>query len=184
LGGKNECPILFVKKDSIRSCTIEAIRKMHSINIYIIGSTKTVSKAVEVALSQLSNVSYLDRIDGDTAYDIAVNFAKYKDPKTEFGWGRDYRGGHAFTFGTLDRSMEAISGALFAHMGKHTPLLLTKKDMVPSEVEQYIKSVKPIPPKDMPRPPFMHGFILGDTTSISYDAQVMIEDILSIDTKM
>jgi hypothetical protein len=36
----------------------------------------------------------------------------------------------------------------------------------------------------MPRPPFMHGFILGNTTGISYDAQVMIENILSIDTEM
>jgi hypothetical protein len=36
----------------------------------------------------------------------------------------------------------------------------------------------------MPLPPFMHGFILGNTTSIRYDAQVMIENILSIDTEI
>jgi putative cell wall-binding protein len=177
-------PILYVQRNSIPSCTLEAIKKLHDINVYIIGSTKTVSDDVEGILSQLPNVKHIDRIDGDTPYEIAVNFAKYKDSEGEFGWGRSYREGHAFTFSTLNHPMEAISGALFAHMGKHTPLLLTKKDMVPSEVEQYIKSVKPIPPKDMPRPPFMHGFILGNTTSISYDAQVMIENILSIDTEM
>lgn len=42
---------------------------------------------------------------------------------------------------------------LFAHMGKHTPLLLIGDNAVPPVVEKYIKSIKPIPPKDMPRPP-------------------------------
>ncbi|KZL91464.1 hypothetical protein [Clostridium magnum] len=80
--------------------------------------------------------------------------------------------------------MDTIAGVSFAHIGKHTPLLLTGNNMVPSVVEEYIKSVKPIPPKDMPRPPFMHGFILGDISYITYPAQVMINKILSIDHEM
>ena len=177
-------PILYVKKDRIPYCTLEVIKQMNDINIYIIGSTKTISKDVENYLSNLDNVKNLDRIDGKTPYDISVNFAKYKDPNTEFGWGRNYREGHAFTFGNINYPMEITAGVLFAHMGKHTPLLLTKKDKVPTVVERYIKSVKPMPPKDMPRPPFMHGFILGCTEDISYDSQVIIEDILSIDHEM
>ena len=177
-------PILYVKKDAIPSCTLEAIKKMNEVNAYIIGSTNTVSKAVENTLLQLNNIKHLERIDGENPYEIAVNFAKYKDPKTEFGWGRNYREGHAFTFGTLNRPITTIGGVSFAHMGKHTPLLLIKKDMIPSVVEGYIKLIKPIPPKGMPRPPFMHGFILGDTNNISYNVQVMIEDNLSIDNTM
>lgn len=174
-------PILYVQRHCIPYCTLESIMKMHNINIYIIGSTKTISEDVERALRQLKNVKHLDRIDGDTPYDIAVNFAKYKDFKTEFGWGRNYREGHAFTFGALDHPMDIIAGVLFAHMGKHTPLLLTGNKIVPSVVEEYIKSVKPMPPKDMPRPPFMHGFVLGDISHITYPTQVMIEKNLSID---
>ena len=177
-------PILYVQKNKIPCCTLEAIKKMNGINIYVIGSTKTVSKDVENHLSSLDNVKNLERIDGETPYDIAVNFAKYKDPKTEFGWNRNYRDGHAFTFGNLNNPMEIIAGVLFAHMGKHTPPLLIRKDTVPSVVEKYIKSVKPMPPKDMPKPPFMHGFILGSTQNISYEAQISIEDILSIDHEM
>lgn len=175
-------PILYTKKNSIPCCTLEVIKKMKDINIYIIGSTKTVSKEVEKYLSKLDNVKGLNRIDGEKPYDITVNFAKYKDPKTDFGWGRHYKEGHAFTFGELNNPMEIISGVLFAHMGKHTPLLLTKKDKIPSVVKKYIKLVKPI--MDMPIPPFMHGFILGGTKSISYNAQVMIEEVLSIDHEM
>lgn len=177
-------PILFVQRNSIPPCTLETIKKMKDINVYIIASEKTVSKSVENTLSALQSVKTLNRIDGATPYEIAVNFAKYKDPETEFGWGRDYRDGHAFTFGTLKHPMEALAGVLFAHMGKHTPFLLIRNNLTPEIVESYIKSVKPIPPKDMPRPPFMHGFILGDTTQITYPAQVMLEAILSIDHEM
>ena len=80
--------------------------------------------------------------------------------------------------------MEIIAGVLFAHMGKHTPPLLIRKDTIPSVVEKYIESAKPMPPKDMPKPPFMHGFILGSTKNVSYEAQISIEDILSIDHEM
>jgi putative cell wall-binding protein len=177
-------PILFVQKNRIPKCTLEAINKMNDINIYVLGSTKTVSKAVENYLSNLDNVKNLERIDGETPYDIAVNFAKYKDPKTEFGWNRNYRDGHSFTFGNLNYPMEIIAGVLFAHMGKHTPPLLIGEDTIPSVVGEYIKSIKPMPPKDMPRPPFMHGFILGSTKKVSYDTQLIIEDILSIDHEM
>lgn len=177
-------PILYVQRNNIPYCTLESIKKMHNINVYVIGSTKTISEEVEKAISQLGNVKHIDRIHGDTPYDIAVNFAKYKDPETGFGWGRDYTEGHAFTFGTLNHPMDIIAGVLFAHMGKHTPLLLTANNMVPPIAEKYIKSVKPIPQKKIPSPPFMHGFILGDMSSITYPTQVMIESMLSIDHEM
>lgn len=177
-------PILFVKKDKIPYCTLEVVKKMKEIDVYIVGSIKTVSKGVEDYLYNLDNVKHLGRIDGENPYEIAVNFAKYKDYKTEFGWGRNYKEGHAFTFGELHHPMEIIAGVLFAHMGKHTPLLLTKKDQIPEVVERYIKSVKPMPPKDMPKPPFMHGFILGPIKSISHHSQIMIEQSLSIDHEM
>jgi putative cell wall-binding protein len=177
-------PILYTRKNSIPCCTLEVIKKMKDINIYIIGSTKTVSKAVENYLCNLGNVKHLERIDGENSYDIAVNFAKYKDPKTDFGWGRNYKEGHAFTFGDLNHPMEIVAGVVFAHMGKHTPLLLTQKDKVPAVVKKYIKLVKPMIPEDMPSPPFMHGFILGSTQNINYNTQVMIEELLSIDHEM
>lgn len=173
-------PILFVKKNTIPRCTLEAIKKHGDANIYIVGSTNTVSKEVENALEGLDCVNNVKRISGNSPYSIAVNFAAYKDCKTEFGWGRNYKDGHAFTFGTLDYPMEIIAGVIFAHMGKHTPLLLIKKDCIPEIVEKYIKAVKVLP-KETPKPPFMHGFILGDVEQISYCTQVEINKLLSID---
>lgn len=177
-------PILFVQRNRIPNCTIDAIKKMNDINIYIIGSTKTISKDVEYYLSGLDNVKKVDRIGGENPYEIAVNFSRYNDTKTDFGWGRNYRGGHAFTFGQLNEPMKIIASVVFAHMGKHTPLLLIEKDKIPEVVNRYINLIKPIQPKGMPKPPFMHGFILGDVSNISYKAQKMIEGMLSIDQHM
>lgn len=177
-------PILFVQRDNIPRCTLESIRKFHYINVYIVGSPRTVSKSVDEFIAKLPNVKYLDRIQGESPYDISVNFSKYRDDKTEFGWGKNYRDGHAFTFGTLKHPMEAVAGALFAHMGKHTPMLLTKEQMIPSEIKDYINSIKPMPPNGMPKPPFMHGYIIGDISNISNDTQISIEEALSIDHEM
>lgn len=51
-------------------------------------------------------------------------------------------------------------------------------------VEKYIKEVKPEPPKDMPKPPFMHGYILGCINQISYSVQVHLDNLLSIEHEM
>lgn len=174
-------PILYVEKNSIPYCTLEAIKKMKNINVYIVGSTKTVSNAVESSLQRISSVRGVRRIDGNSIYDISVNFAKYKDDETEFGWDRNYKAGHAFTFGNPNYPMEIIVGVVLAHMGKHTPLLLVEKDAIPMIVESYIESVKPMIPEYMPKPPFMHGFIIGTDEIIDYDAQKIIENNLSID---
>lgn len=173
-------PILFVEKDNIPSCTFDIINSKDDISIYILGSVNTVSKEIEDTLSQIPSIKSINRIDGQNPYEIAVNFAAYMDPETGFGWGRNYVDGHAFTFGALNGA-DTLSGALLAHMGKHTPLLLTDKNIVPQVVEDYIKSVKPVPPMGMPMPPFMHGYILGDINFIPFHTQMMIEKILSID---
>lgn len=174
-------PILFVRKNDIPFCTLNAIRKINNINLFIIGSQKTVSTTVEETLSKLINVNQLVRISGNTPNEIAVNFAKYKNITSEFGWGRDYKEGHAFAFGTLNKPMEIVSSVILAHMGKHSPLLLIEGDSVPEVTSSYLKEVKPIPPMIMPRPPYMHGFILGNTCNITYETQNKIDDIISLE---
>jgi hypothetical protein len=177
-------PILYVNKNEIPRCVLDAIEEKEEVNIYIIGSTDTVSKSVEDFLSKLPNVGHIDRITGDNPYEVSVNFAKYKDGETEFGWGRDYKDGHAFTFAALDNPMLIVPAVLFAHMGKHTPLILVRRNNVPTEVKEYIESVKPNPPMDMPKPPYMHGFIIGCIDEISYNTQIDIEMLLAIEHKM
>ncbi|GAA3650342.1 cell wall-binding repeat-containing protein [Asaccharospora irregularis] len=177
-------PILYVNKNEIPRCVIDTIGQKQEVNIYIVGSTNTISESVENFLSKLPNVGTIDRITGNNPYEISVNFAKYKDNQTEFGWGRDYKDGHAFTFSSLDNPMLIVPSVLFAHMGKHTPLILVRRNNVPTEVKEYIESVKPNPPMGMPKPPYMHGFIIGSIDEIFYNTQIDIEMLLSIEHKM
>lgn len=173
-------PILFVKKDEIPSCTLDKIKKTPNANIYIIGSTKTVSQSVQESLQDLSNINFIDRIEGNTPYELAVNFAKYKSPKGEFGWGKTNRDGHAFTFATLSSAIDIVCGSFFAHMGKHTPLLLVKESSIPTIVTEYINSIKPSK-TIKPHPPFMQGWILGCFEALWFNTQIQIEQLLSID---
>lgn len=171
--------ILFTEKYCLPKYTKEVIQLTNNPNIYIVGSYNTISTSIEEEIRNL-NIQSLDRISGVDSYEIAVNFAKYRDHENEFGWGRTYRDGHGFTFVSIYRPLDSPATALFGHLGKHTPTLTIDPDYVPDVTATYIESVKPIPPEE-PTPPFMHGWIVGCNNIISYETQLEIENLLSID---
>lgn len=172
-------PILFTAKDYIPSYTRSVIQNTKNPSVYIIGNTATISNKVEEKIRKL-NVKFVDRISGNSPYEIAVNFAKYKSPDGKFGWGKIYRDGHAFTFTSIQSSFDSASGSIFAHLGKHTPILVVNKNRFPEVTREYIESVKPLPAPE-PHPPFMHGWIIGCEDTISSKVQIEIEKALSID---
>ena len=170
-------PNLFAFRNKLPTSTRNVIQKTKNACVYIIGNTNSISENVEKEIKNL-NVRFVDRIAGKTPYEIAVNFAKYKSPEGNFGWDRTEREGHAFTF-TLN-PFDSVSGSLFAHLGKHTPILVVSKDQLPETTRNYIESVKPIPTPE-PHPPFMHGWVIGCDDVISLKTQLEIERALSID---
>ncbi|NJD01623.1 MAG: cell wall-binding repeat-containing protein [Ruminiclostridium sp.] len=172
-------PVLFTAKDYLPVQTVNAILKTKNPNIFIIGSPNTVSSKIENELGKL-NAKFVGRISGSTPYEIAVNFAKYKSPDGKFGWNRTERNGHAFTFVSISSPFDNASGSLFAHLGKHTPILVVANDRLPEATRSYIESVKPVPAPE-PRPPFMHGWVVGCENAISTRTQLEIENTLSID---
>jgi len=171
--------ILFATKNELPSYTRSAINATRNANIFIIGSTDSISDTVEQEIRRL-NVNYVGRISGNSPYEVAVNFAEYKSPNRKFGWGRTEREGHAFTFTSILSPFDSVSGSLFAHLGKHTPILVVAKEKLPDTTKNYIESVKPMPMPE-PHPPFMHGWIVGCNNVISADTQLEIERALSID---
>lgn len=172
-------PILFTAKDYIPSYTRNVIQNTKNPSVYIIGSTATISNKVEDEIRKL-NVKFVDRISGYSPYDIAVNFAKYKSPEGKFGWEKSYKDGHAFTFTSIQNPFDSVSGSIFAHLGKHTPILVVNKNKFPEVTREYIESVKPLSSPE-PHPPFMHGWIIGCEDTISSKVQIEIEKALSID---
>jgi hypothetical protein len=172
-------PILFASRNELPSYTRKVIQKTKDASVYIIGSTNAISHHVEREIRSL-NVKFLDRISGFNPYETAVNFAEYRSPEGDFGWDRTEREGHAFTFTSVLSPFDSVSGSLFAHLGKHTPLLVVSKDQLPETTRNYIESVKPIPAPE-PHPPFMHGWVVGCEDVISLKTQLEIERALSID---
>lgn len=85
-----------------------------------------------------------------------------------------------FTFTSAENPFNCAAGSIFAHLGKHSPTLVIKKDELPEVTLKYIESVKPLP-KEEPAPPYMHGWIIGCDNDITYSTQIEIEKALSID---
>ena len=171
--------ILFSDKDQLPWVTRTVIQITKSPNVFIVGSTYTISEKVEEEIRKL-DIQFVDRISGKNPYEITVNFAKYKSPDDGFGWGRNYRDGHGFTFTSIDSPLDNSSSATFGHLGKHTPILPAESYKLPDIIKHYIESVKPIS-MQVPGPPFMHGWIIGCDNIISYKTQIEIEESLSID---
>jgi hypothetical protein len=173
-------PIVFVKRTAIPRATKKLLENLANCNVTIFGSEKTISKDVEREIRKLSEKT--ERVDGRDPYEIAVDFAKREEKGHHLGWGRNTpREGDAFTFGVLESWQKAVGGLALAHHGKHTPLLLIKPEEIPEVVSEYLHFLNP--PIKKPKPPFMHGYILGNEEDISFETQIKIEEHLILKIK-
>ncbi|MEY8001777.1 hypothetical protein AB8U03_16565 [Clostridium sp. Mt-5] len=169
-------PILFSYRDKLPEITRQKLNKYKDRNVFIISSTHGISDQV---LNEIKNImkGKVDRIDGNTPFECTVNFARYYSPEGNFGWNINTRDGWSFSFGTPKDWSYCLSACIFAHLAKHTPLLFVKPDRVPEIIKSYVLSLNPME-KHPPKPPFMHGYILGGYDRISHKAQVELEKVL------
>ncbi|MNO82194.1 N-acetylmuramoyl-L-alanine amidase LytC precursor [compost metagenome] len=173
-------PLLYVKKDEVPLETKEALQlREGKANIYILGPESVISSQVENELKQFGATQ---RISGEDPYTNAVAFAKYKDPKTGFGWGITTPG-HNFSFVNSDSPNLAIAAAPFSHLGKHAPLLWTNKNSMPESVMSYVMSVQPKFEKSPTEGPYNHAWLTGTVSTISEAAQGEIDSMLEIVAK-
>jgi putative cell wall-binding protein len=167
-------PILLTCRNNLPMATAEAIRRKQP-NVFILGSTKTIAAEVEEQVRYLT-CGLVERISGRDPFEIAVNFTKYNSPKGDFGWGIIEKQGWSFRFSRYDDWTSSLGGNPLSHMGKHSPLLLIQPETVPETVKKYIMSVNPVHPE--PKPPYMHGFIVGFNGSIACPVQFELDDLL------
>lgn len=175
-------PIVLVQQNRIPDSIKNFIVNNRDKNYYILGTTRTVDESVENEIKNTISGN-VERISGTDPYSISVNFAKYESPIDMFGWKRNKKDGWAFTFCEFKKWHHIISGVLFAHLGKHTPMLMIDKNKLPKVVRDYVIAVNPHKPMpDMP--PYMHSYILGSLNDISFNTKVEIEKIINIESEM
>jgi hypothetical protein len=169
-------PIILTNKNKLPSKTIDLIKQNNITSIYIIGSKSSISFDIVKEIKGIKEEINVQWINGNNAFETNVNFMKFHDTTTMFGWGSYEKQGYSLTFCNKDNWQHGVCSSILAHTGKHAPLMLINNDNVPTEVKNYIDSVNPS--NGMAKPPFMHGYIGGGTEVISYNTQVDLDSYL------
>lgn len=169
-------PIIYTNKNSLPLKTVDLIMQNNITSIYVLGGSSSISFDIVTKIKAIKNSINVQRIEGNSFYETSVNFMKFYDTTTMFGWDNYQKQGYSLTFCNKDSWQHGVCSSILAHTGKHAPMLLINKDSVPNEIKSYIDSVNPS--TGMAKPPFMHGYIAGDTDVISYNTQVELDSYL------
>ncbi len=173
-------PLLYVRRQGVPTPTLAFLREHPSVHAVLLGGPGLIAPAVERQLAEVLQGGVW-RVPGPDASTLSVHFARFHAPVAEvLGWARHLPDdGHAFTFVNRRAWQDAVAGAAFSHLTKHTPMLvLPDARSIPALVARYLRPVNPGPFRVQPAPPFMHGYVIGPAEHGSVDAQLELERLL------
>jgi hypothetical protein len=172
---KSGDPVLFTARTSLPAPTRRAIRAHGRPRIYVLGPSAAVAPGVEAQLARLGTVT---RIAGRDAAATAIAFARFRDGA--FGWGITDPG-HGLVFANPSRPPDAGTAAPLSASGTYGPLLLVGRDgALPRSVREYLLDIKPGFSSDPVRGVYNHGWLVGDPSAVSVEAQTQIDGLLEI----
>jgi hypothetical protein len=167
--------VLFANRDTLPEATRTAIAAHQQPRIYVLGPSSVISPKVTVELRKLGTVT---RLGDQTPQTNAVAFARYADQT--FGWGV-VDPGHGLVFADPRRPADAAAASPLSASGKWGPLLLMDEEGgLPDPVEEYLLDIQPGYTEDPTRGVYNHGWIIGDDTAITVQAQAEIDALLEI----
>ena len=167
--------VLLTRKDRLPEETRKALAEHEKPDIYLLGPTAVISGKVEEELKKLGKVK---RIEGETAVENAIAFARFDDGG--FGWGIEVPG-YNFTVANTSRPLDAAASAALATKGVFAPLLLTDADdALPKPLELYFLSVQPGFEDDPGQAVYNRVWILGDETQLSVEAQARLDQVTEL----
>jgi putative cell wall-binding protein len=164
--------VLFTKRDGVPRATMRAIAAHERPDIYVLGPESIISTGVERKLKRLGTVR---RVQGPTPVANAVALARYS--RRGFGWGVTVPG-YNFSLASTTRPLDAAASATLATNGVFAPMLLTStSETLPSDVSGYLLDVQPGYQSDPSSGVYNRVWILGDTKTLSLDAQGRLDEI-------
>ena len=113
--------------------------RLNKPTIYVIGPPSVIPDGV---LKQLSAYGPVKRVAGNTPAANSVALARFKDPKTGFGWGFSSAPANVSLVNVHDWQ-NAFGALAFAAAGPHAPLLLTDSPTtLPQPVVSYLRGIR------------------------------------------
>jgi hypothetical protein len=165
--------LTFVHRNSVPAETKGLLAQREKLRIdkpaiYVVGPKSAVSDSV---VKELHRYGPVKRIAGIDAADTAVRLARYKDPKTGFGWGVT-KGSANFSFVNRQRWGDAFGAINMAGSGPRAPILLTDNSTtLPGTVQSYLEGLRSAEGNQ--------GYVFGDPRSISPPLLAQIDKLLA-----
>src|SRR3954465_5620759 len=164
--------VLYTRRDRVPTATMQAIAAHSKPDIYVLGPESVISTAVE---KQLKKVGTVRRVQGPTPIANAVALSRYS--RRGFGWGVTVPG-YNFSLASTTRPLDAAGAATLATNGVFAPMLLTDTaERLPTDVSGYLLDVQPGYQGDPSSGVYNRVWILGDTNTVSLDAQGRLDQI-------
>ena len=167
-----------VGKTAIPAPIVKALEEHERPNVFVLGPESAISEQVVEQLERRKLARAVERIEGDTAVENAIAFARYE--KGDFGWGVVVPG-YNFSVANTDRPLDAAAAAALATRGVFAPLLLTDRaDPLPKPLEDYLLSVQPGYEDDPSQAVYNRVWILGDDEAVSLESQAQLDAITEL----
>lgn len=169
--------LLYVSENAIPTETVKALEKRDGkAAIYVVGPETVISEKVVENLRQYGSVT---RIAGDTPAETSIEFAKFKDQNTNFGWGIT-KPGHGIVMVSSELPELAITSAPFAHLGKHAPMVWLENGEFTEGMHEYLAMLKPTFEIEPTEGPYNHVYLIGNEQLVNFQTQGYIDEILEI----
>lgn len=132
LASVKNSPILLSSNEKLPQKTVEELKRLNPSKVIVIGGNNSMPNSVVEAIKAVNSKISVQRIGGDTRYQTSINIAKEMDKTNNVS---------KLYIGAGNGEADSLSIASLAGKEK-TPIVLTQKDGVDNEAEQFIKSNK------------------------------------------
>lgn len=150
---KDKAPILLVRVNAIDKSVEDVIKSSKASLINIAGGEKSVSESTKANIKKISNAT-VNRMGGADRYETSILLAKYSEAK------------EVVVVASGENFADALVAAPFSAKQKGA-ILLTNKDKLGQNAEQFIKDTK-----------FNKSYVIGGEKSVSEDVITQLTSII------
>ncbi|MCF8012129.1 MAG: DUF4396 domain-containing protein [Clostridiales bacterium] len=171
-------PLLLTSRNDIPQPTRKVLEQGNNWQFYVLGPRDIVGEDV---INELKKWGEVNRIGAPNPFGNAVKFASFYDHTNRFGWQATQVNAesaqHLLLGSIKDNWQTILAGTQLFSGSNFGPLLLTKSEKLPSQVQKFLWSLSPdwwVTPAEGP---FNHLWLLGGLEQISYAVQGRVDFI-------